>query len=364
MEDDIFEYNEDEALALAEAMQKKAEQEAEAAGKNAGEKYVCGQKAFNETIYHHAVSFLQKFQERLDSLSNQSIAKLLLVLVSLGLNIEDEEELEYWINLLEQQSFRRIAVYFEIRNGRDAGGRLKPSRLPESELLANISRYSSEDIDGLRLMAVGIQENLRRRNPNILQTDEKINFFKQIENFLSKDARLKKTAEQNRPRRRMPRREQTVDTLSLLQNKMRAAGVIEGGDYWNSVIAEHNMATDKEEFTRTWVKDENRSRQDNQKINELRGLTEEEQNKKVYPEEILNKSVRQKEDGNVYREQNDDSLKEKERQKDAAEQLIKDEFSNEQNQKAAAKQAEKLNRPLNSDDIKIMKIKAISGKQH
>ena len=353
MENDIFEYNEDEALALAEAMQKKAEQEAEAAGKNAGEKYVCGQKAFNETIYHHAVSFLQKFQERLDSLSNQSIAKLLLVLVFLGLNIEDEEELEYWINLLEQQSFRRIAVYFEIRNGRDAGGRLKPSRLPKSELLANISRYSSEDIDSLRLMAVGIQEKLRRRNPNILQTDEKINFFKQIENFLSKDAKLKKTTEQKRPRRRMPRREQTVDTLSLLQNKMRAAGVIEGGDYWNSVIAEHNMATDKEEFTRTWVKDENRSRQDNQKINELRGLTEENQNK----------SVRKKEDGNVYREQNDDVLKEKERQKDAAEQLIKDEFSNEQNQKAAAKQAEKLNRPLNSDDIKIMKIKAVSGKQ-
>ena len=52
------------------------------------------QEKYNEVRKRHALEFLKKIEDRLSSLSNQAVADLLRILIALGLDIEDEEELE------------------------------------------------------------------------------------------------------------------------------------------------------------------------------------------------------------------------------------------------------------------------------
>ena len=59
----------------------------------------------------YSLNFLEQIKEYIENLTNRSVAVLLLMLISLGLEFENEEEILFWINKLERQALDRLELY-------------------------------------------------------------------------------------------------------------------------------------------------------------------------------------------------------------------------------------------------------------
>lgn len=357
----IEEYDLEESEALAEALCKKAEQKAVADGLSVKEAQQKGKLKYNEVRRRHAKEFLQKIDMRLDKLSNQAIANLLRALIALGLDIEDEEELEFWISLLTKEFLQRLSLYFEQRDVESLWKQIAQTEMRAKDIeqfsMADIVAFS-EIIKLLKDVNTSIS-----KNPAVCK---RINiFFEKIEKVLKQDLKLKKNHQSRKPLRSRTQGQQ--DPLAILQGKMSAEGVERGEMYWANVMADYDASFDKLSFAQNWIIDNTFRKEVNiQRINELRGV--EDKN----PISHLSRKEREKDELEVQKEQQErERLKEQPRKREEAEkqkssELVEQEFQNETNRKKAKDDAEKKQKKtgnsLSDKDIKMMKVKALGNK--
>lgn len=266
----------------------------------AKEKY---QKTFSEILQKRALNFLKNLEKKIEELSNRDIANLLLALLSSGLSIESEEELEYWVAKLEAQALNRLAEYlefFSITYAKDANSKKKFTK--------NVRDFSSKDIDGLGqlLQAVKIthknKEPIKKDSSEYKKWLEKEKKIKEAEIVIKKDLEAKRKEEQQKSNPR-PQQKNTnedrgeIDTLGIVKSKMTSAGVEANGEYWNEVISHHDGSLDKMSFAQNWSADFSRIENENnsspkeaERINELRGISKETENNKASEQSSQNNS--------------------------------------------------------------------------
>ena len=148
---ELEDYNEDEAEEFAVAMAEKAQKEAILRGASEDEAQKIAQEKYNEVRKRHVLEFLKKIEDKLASLSNQTVANLLRILIALGLEFEDEEELQSWINRLTLEAFNRINLYFNERDNITLWRQLT-TKPKTQKVLYNLKNYSVKDIEILKSM--------------------------------------------------------------------------------------------------------------------------------------------------------------------------------------------------------------------
>lgn len=274
-------YNFEEGFVFAEALAKKAKNEALLSGSNNHESEKVSQKKYNEVSRRHAIEYLKHLDNKLNSLSNQTIANLLKALIAMGLTIEDDEELEYWISILTQQTLDRIAMYF---NQRDSSSLWKQitSRPREINLLRQIKNYSPKEIQALSEMIQCLDKINIAKTKNINIAQKRSDTLKRIDQTLKNDLKIKNLENQRSKHRYRNRNKQAEETnedpSDILKNKMTAEGIEVNGRYWNHVISNFEATADKTEFAKHWTIDnELRQYLDVQKENETK--TQDEYNK-------------------------------------------------------------------------------------
>ena len=260
------EYDFNESIALADALQKKAERCAEKQHLPIEEVKKSGIKKYNEVRRKHAIEFIKKYQEKINSLSNQTIANLLRALIALGLTIEDEEELGYWINLLASEALLRLNDYV---NQVSAGYWDKKQK--NKQYKENYSGADIAELDGIVKLLREINVSVNKSDAAKKRIDE---FLDKIEKTLwrqnSKYTGTRKGQNYRRERAEAPEQE---DAFEILKDKMTASGIEQGGRYWTDVVSDFEASSNKNEFARTWGVDVNKkNEEDIQRINELRGV--------------------------------------------------------------------------------------------
>ncbi len=364
---ETYEYDLDESIWLAKALQTKAEQEVVSQGDNKETAKKQGVKKYNEVRRRHAIEFLQKTDMQLAVLSNQSIANLLKALIALGLSIDDEEELEYYINLLTKESLDRLTNYFKQRA--EVGLLKQLAGLTGRSITANISEYSAVDIAAFSEMIKSLKKINKHMAKNKKIGQRRDSILGQIDKLLLKDIKAKQNSASIRQGAKK-RQQSNENTLDILKSKMMAEGVVVGGRYWNSVIAEFDAELDKVIFAKNWVlDDQRRNENDVQKINELRGIKDSAKKKKQIQETKQQQQQEAKEQQSLLQQGREQKNQEKiriEANKQKNKELIQKEFKNAKNQKAAekyaAKKEQKTGKTLDEKDIKKMKLKAAKGK--
>ena len=312
------EFDDKESLNLAEALQHKAEEDYINKGLPKKEAQKLGRQKFNEVRRRHAIEFMKKINEKLNSLSNQSIANLLRALIALGLSIEDEEELDYWINLLARESFNRLTLYFENRKTNNK----KNPNAPDN------------DIEGLMSIIATFQEVVQQKSTGSQRAQKRQEFLKKINKILQNDLIAKNKKTKTRDSQFRQQKEQPYENpLDILKNKMISEGVENGSRYWNKVVSDFNNALDQNSFAQTWSTDTAvKKEMDNQKIKELRGI-----------ENQQNPSYQKTSDEEKERLAERERQKEKQRQEEKQRQTEKEqqEQKNQKNSENSKQQSQK-----------------------
>ena len=312
MKNDNETYDVAEEQEIAAIVYNKEEYAAMGRGDGVLEVSLSAQVKSDEARRKYAISFLEKLERKLSELSNQEIANLLRALIASGLPVETEEELEFWLKKLERESLHRIAVYFIARNeGLDKPGSLKMSSNHKKKLLKNIKDFTSEDIEAFAAMMTSVNKIFEKREPANKNGEEykkfleRKKFFKRVEKLLKQDVQEKKKEErQLQQARQNKRNEEKPDYLGLLKDKMLREGVVQGGNYWGSVIDDFNHAENKGEFVSLWQKDEMRQmaldylgKELQEQIQKLRGIENLEKQVKETSAETRGKQKSQQADG-------------------------------------------------------------------
>ena len=304
------------------------------------EGFVRAGQAYTNTMTKRAVRYLKEIEQKIDLLSNQEVADLLKVLIAGGLVIETEEELEYWIALLEQIALKRV--------------------FNAMALLANDENASITDAKGLIAVFQSIQALHMRRQPKNRNSEE-FNAWQKMQKNLQRAGKILKQRSQKsknqaglRRRKSGSKKESNSNddsTKDRLIGKMIDAGVPPYGPYWNDVLASFEAATDKADFVNSWVVDE--KRRDEETGNKK------EQNKKEKPKNEKEDKKPEKSDQQIIEE-----LRMGRQQQN--EEKINKEFQNPSNVKAAKdvanKKLDRTGEALTSKDIAEIKIKMIGGR--
>jgi len=314
-------YNLEEEQNIARAVAKKIMQSDDM---SLPEKETAAKQNYHQTLQKRALRFLKEMETILENLSNQEIANLLKVLLANGLEIESEEELEYWIARLEQQANLRLSAYLQMSTGKT--------------LQAN--RFS--DYTGMNsLLQSIIKLHYRRRPPaydkeNYRQWKKLLSQYHKVDKIIKKDRALARLNKRNRDRKRQSSSNTNSNTLDILESKMLSAGVRPNGEYWNEVISNYQISSDHMAFVENWSADQAKIDAENKKDSQ------------VYEKSPAEKTTTQKETAQIMNHI----------------MAIRG-FENPRNQKiaeeAGRKKTEKTGQALTYEDIKKIKGQIVNG---
>ena len=333
-------YNLSEEQEIARAVAMKVNANFTDAGLNKGESFFEAQKAYTDTLKQRAMRFLKDLDKKIDSLSNQEIADLLRVLIANGTVIESEEELEYYIALLERIALQRVAQAMEqFANGENA-------RFSDSKGLLEL-------IDALKMAHLRKQPK-DKNSPEFLKWQEMMKNIEGAKKIVQQNSGKRRGQSRSGKRGGKSREENSGDDQSRdeLIGKMITAGVPPYGPYWNDVLADYEGAADKADFVAKWTVDEQR-----------RDEEKKEQNQNERPEPEKEKTELEKKPEKSDQEKIDELRMGKQQQN---EEKINQEFQNPGNIKAAReaadKKLEKTGQELTDKDIAAIKTKIIGGR--
>lgn len=303
------------------------------------------EKAYSETCVNRGVRFLQELDQKLEVLSNQEIADLLKMLLANGLNIENEEELEYWINLLETCAMLRLRQYFQ------ALAQENPSEFSIKEL---------KEFQSLLQVVIGSKKRAASfcKDPEQLRNlQDLLALMHKAEKLLNKNIKQRQTEPHKTKKSQRSENKSETDTLGLLQSKMADAGIESGGVYWNEVIASYESSMDRTDFVNSWSADQSRVTEEKNAFKKLNEKDDSEKQKQQEYEENQRRKNEEKE--NQKTDQNIKREKESKQMQNLI--MIKRGFENPKNQQAvnaaANKKLEKTGQTLTEKDIKMIKVK-------
>ena len=300
-----YEFDEDDYEDEAKAAALAAEGLAELSGYLEAEIKEAGKIARGK----HLLSFLEQIKECLDEMNNQGIAKLLLLLIEHGLSIEDEEQLQTWLNFLEHLATQRLAEYFSIRNGQKLIDKPLDIRMSAGELAKNLKNYSLKDIKGL----AGIAEVLSFWAESCGSFKDS-RFWSNLQKIIDKDIVFRKQS--------------FVEDLSA------------------------DIANTED------IQELNRKQKENEQLSKQQEEVQKQRQKEQ--EQELQRQLQNQKDKENKRLQQIELIRKKNKER------INQAFSNRKNRKVATKIAEKVaekkGKELSEEDIKKIKIKIISGR--
>lgn len=331
-------YDFEEENNIANVCANKAFETAAGQGAFSAEAQKIAKSTFDNVRRSRAERFLKDLNEKLGQLSNADVVNLLLALIADGLIIEDDEDLEYWISRLEILIVNRISEYmnFSLAMNRASGKEL-------NQFMSIFKQIPISEFENMEKMAQIMQflhmkkSPLDDKSPAYAKWKQSAEQFSQIEKMIKRDLNRRKNSHDvpNNNNRQH-------DSLSQLKAKMQSAGVAEGGNYWNDVIAAYNMSGDKESFVSQWTADYERISQENESKNTVENTRSiEKENEKIAQNESLQKQMEKQ-------EQND---------------YLSTEFTNEANQRAAMAITERYGIKIDKDNIARVKMVVKSGKE-
>ncbi|MBQ7659354.1 MAG: hypothetical protein IJS26_01225 [Alphaproteobacteria bacterium] len=332
-------YHLSEEQEIARAVALKVNAEFVAMGMTNGESFFEAQKAYNNTLKQRAIHFLKDLDKKIDSLSNQEIADLLRVLIANSTVIESEEELEYYISLLERIAMARVAQVMEK--------------------MATGENVQIPDFKGLLELIDALKKAHMRKQPKDRNSPEFLKWQEMMKNFDSAKKIVLQNSGQKRGGTRGGRQggggskqeNSSGDDKSRdeLISKMVTAGVPPYGPYWNDVLSGFEGANDKADFVATWAVDEQRRDEEKKDQN---------QNERPKPEK------EQETKHEKFDQEKIDDLRMGKRQQN--EEKINAEFQNAGNAhaalEAADKKLEKTGQEITDKDIAAIKTKIIGGR--
>lgn len=362
---DNLEFDDLESVEQAIVAKDNAIADALKSGKNESEIALQGKLAYSKSRRQSAIDFCKKFEDKLNKLSDQSLAALLRALVAMGLNIEDDEEFEYWYNFLESLSRQRVMMYFIDRNGLDNKGRLQRKPKSGNEILLSTQNYSIRDMVGLSSL---VSEMIRIHSRKNKSDDKRMLLLKGIKKYIDNDLKLKQRAQRNKIKPRtnkstnkpQNRSQRQIDWLTSLKNKMIEAGVKSDGGYWNHVISEYEMSAEKAKFVRDWSIDAGIM----QRLESGRDI-DSNNNDKVNSDTINNhrhnETATQRE--NIHRQAQSERENKAltDRQQKQMYQRQQEELTSNYGRQEIEKEQEKKGRDLNKKEMAIIKMK-VAGK--
>lgn len=300
-----YEFDEDDYEEEAKEAALAAENLAELSGYSKAEIKKAGKIARGK----HLLKFLEQIKQYLGEMNNQGIAKLLLLLIEQGLSIEDEEQLQAWLNFLEHLATQRLAEYFAIRNGQKLIDKPLDIRMSAGELAKNLKNYSLKDIKGLAAIA------------------EVLSFWAESCGSF-KDSRF----------------------WSNLQKIIDKDIVFRKQSFVEDLSADIANTEDIQEL--------NRKQKENEQLSKQQEEVQKQRQKEQ--EQELQRQLQNQKDKENKRLQQIELIRKKNKER------INQAFSNRKNRKVASqiaeKVAEKKGKELSEEDIKKIKIKIISGR--
>lgn len=300
-----YEFDEDDYEEEAKEAALAAENLAELSGYSKAEIKEAGKIARGK----HLLKFLEQIKQYLGEMNNQGIAKLLLLLIEQGLSIEDEEQLQAWLNFLEHLATQRLAEYFAIRNGQKLIDKPLDIRMSAGELAKNLKNYSLKDIKGLAAIA------------------EVLSFWAESCGSF-KDSRF----------------------WSNLQKIIDKDIVFRKQSFVEDLSADIANTEDIQEL--------NRKQKENEQLSKQQEEVQKQRQKEQ--EQELQRQLQNQKDKENKRLQQIELIRKKNKER------INQAFSNRKNRKVATKIAEKVaekkGKELSEEDIKKIKIKIISGR--
>ena len=303
----VYEFDEEDYEVDANAAVLAAENLAELSGCSKAEIKKAGKTARGK----HLLTFLEQIKQYLGEMNNQGIAKLLLLLIEQGLAIEDEEQLQAWLNFLEHLATQRLAEYFAIRNGQKLIDKPVDIRLTPEELVTNLKNYSPKDIKGLGGIAAVL--SFWAESCGSFKDSR---FWSNLQKIIDKDIVF--------------REQSFVDDLSV--------------DIAN--------AEDIQEL--------NRKQKENEQFSKQQEEAQKQRQQEQAQEQERQRQLQNQKDKENKRLQQMELIRKKNKER------INQAFSNRKNRKVvtkiAEKVAEKKGRELSEEDIKKIKIKIISGR--
>lgn len=254
-------YNYDEELNIAKAV---AQKSFETDGLPMEEALKKRHNIYHQTLQNRAVRFLQEMDQKLDSLQNQEIANLLKSLLASGLNIENEEELEYWITLLTNLAMARLSQFLSNQSVQNPSQQADIKNLLQSVIMVYQHRRPSPD---------NVQQ--------YAQWQTSLENMKKFEKILQKGIDRQKSPHQPQRKNSNKNRNNSQESYrNSLQSKMSSAGVPSGGEYWNEVMSSFEASMDVASFVENWSADnaridaeKNSKTSEYDKLSELRGLS-------------------------------------------------------------------------------------------
>lgn len=331
-------YNLQEEQEIARAVAVKVSDDFTKAGMTNDESRVEASKAYHQTLKMRAIRFLKDLDQKLDSLSNQEIANLLRVLIAGGLNIETEEELEYYIALLERIAFQRL-----------------------SNALALIQEQQTAavyDIKGLislvdALKLVHLKKQPKDRNSEAFKKWQKMlrkfeKTAKQLKKIQNKSQQFQRTRKQSSSNKESNSNEENSARDQLI-GKMLSAGVMPDDPYWNDVLAGFENASDKINFVASWTVDE--ARRDEEK---------KEQNQNEHP--LPSKEKEKKPEKSDQEKIDELRMGKKQANEEKIDQSFQTAGAAQIAKEAAEKKLNKTGQQLTDKDIAAIKTKIISGR--
>ncbi|MFI3242329.1 MAG: hypothetical protein R3Y43_07155 [Alphaproteobacteria bacterium] len=272
-------YDEKYEEEIAKIFEDKARKEALKKGLSKEEAELKAREAYLQKRREKLKEFLKKMEEKLASLPNQDIANLLLSLIALGLDIEDEEELEYWLKKLELEGLNRIMQYFQIK-----------SQCVNRETFAK--RFSPQEMAAYEKISRGIDIAYARKYQNAKSEKE----FQQMKKALEKAHKIiKKDVDfqvKYFQKQKTSGRDEKIDWEALMKQKLEENGVSSESDYFKETMQNFASSSNQAKFYMDWQV--NPLKRDTERLAKLRGSQDKQkQNERVDNKERQNQRIRQ-----------------------------------------------------------------------
>ena len=303
----LYEFDEEDYEDGAKEAARAAENLAELSGYSKAEIKEAGKIARGK----HLLSFLEQIKQYLGEMNNQGIAKLLLLLIEQGLSIEDEEQLQAWLNFLEHLATQRLAEYFAIHNGQKLIDKPLDIRLAPEDLAKNLKSYSLKDIKG-----IGSLTEVLAFWAETCGSFKDSRFWNNLQKIIDKDIVFRKQS--------------FVEDLSA------------------------DIANTED------IQELNRKQKESEQLSKQQEEVQKQRQKEQEQEQELQRQLQNQKD------KENKAIQEKELIRKKNKERINQAFSNRKNRKFASqiadKVAEKKGRELSEEDIKKIKIKIIPGR--
>ena len=211
-------------------------------------------QSFDLSRRQYAIDFLKKLDFPIRDLKNIDLKKIFDALLASGSFDYSFEELESWVKKINNESLRRVYVYFYSKSESPLKSRKKLSFLK----IPKLQSYSLNDLSELKKLMISVSRNLDRlefcdnNSSNSRAYMHKQDLFKVLEDILRSDVAQKRADDKYCNLNSVQ-----IDWLSVLKSKLNAQNVEQNSKYYDHIIVGFVLASDVADYVNNWNRDVN-----------------------------------------------------------------------------------------------------------